>query len=964
MSRIAPKTILAGRRRLLVALLAGLTCILGLTPVVQAATASDVIEIRKSSNDKRLYRYITLPNDLRVILISEPDAQVSAASLDVRVGSSDDPQDRAGLAHFLEHMLFLGTDKFPSAGEYQAFVSSHGGSQNAYTGSEHTNFHFTVEASALAGTLERFSRFFIAPVMDAQYVERERQVVQAEYSSNLKSDGRRSFSALKAVLNPAHPLSRFSVGSTTTLADRPDDNVRDDLLAFYRRYYVAGNMTLSILGADSLDQLEKLARTRFADVPPGAAPQRAPQPPYFAADTLPARLDIVPQREYRVVGLTFPIPSLLKHYRAKPITYIAHMLGHEGEGSLLSALRRRGLANSLSAGSGLSDAYSATFNVQISLTKAGFDALNDVVALVFRALNLIESVGPERSRFDEMARLNAVNFRFQEPSDAGRLTTVLSARLHSYPPADVVYASYALEEFEPELIRHFLSHLKPERMLLTVSAPGLETDKRTPYFDAPYRLSKLDLAPLHAAIQKADAAALRLPSPNLFIADDFSLLADMSDALPREVLRTPGLEAWHSQDTSFQVPLASFYVALRSKAANASARNSVLTQLLVGILNEQLNETTYPAAVAGMRVQLYKHLRGVSFRINGYSQRQRGLVLAVIEAIKNPQWEEDRFARMRDALVRNLNNRKHSSPYSQAMRETVNHILLPSWSTAAQLTAARAVDLASLREFFETQFLRGIDIAVLSHGNVDAETARAMAALVRSKFKAPADSSPVKRAQVLRLRPGDALFKHVSVEHIDRALAIYLQGRGRDLRERAAVALLAQIMSSPFYTELRTNQQLGYVVFANSMPMMQVPGLSLVIQSPSHQTSLLAQRARAFLVEFATTLRNLPGTSFDEFKGSLKSRLLEPDKTLDERTNRYWSDIDRGTTQFDERERLALVIEELTLADITATYDAIVVSADRAEIAIHASAEAAPLPTHMAALLAPAQLRKSRGVFE
>ena len=87
----------------------------------------------KSENDQRLYRYLTLENQMQVLLVSDPGADKAAVSLDVNVGSRQDPSDYQGLAHFLEHMLFLGTDKYPEADDYQNFISSHSGNHNAYT---------------------------------------------------------------------------------------------------------------------------------------------------------------------------------------------------------------------------------------------------------------------------------------------------------------------------------------------------------------------------------------------------------------------------------------------------------------------------------------------------------------------------------------------------------------------------------------------------------------------------------------------------------------------------------------------------------------------------------------------------------------------------------------------------------------------------------------------------------------
>jgi len=150
----------------------------------------------RSPNDDYSYRLLTLDNDLQVLLISDPETPKAAAALDVVVGSGDNPPGRGGLAHFLEHMLFLGTDKYPDAAEYEQYITEHGGSRNAYTSFEHTNYFFDIDASYLPEALDRFAQFFIAPRFDTEYVEREKNAVQAEYQMGLKSDARRGLATL------------------------------------------------------------------------------------------------------------------------------------------------------------------------------------------------------------------------------------------------------------------------------------------------------------------------------------------------------------------------------------------------------------------------------------------------------------------------------------------------------------------------------------------------------------------------------------------------------------------------------------------------------------------------------------------------------------------------------------------------------------------------------------------------
>ncbi len=178
------------RRRVASIRLAAIVAIfLFVLPAVFAATPT--VEPIKPANDGRDYAVLTLDNGLRVALVSDPGADKAAASLVVHAGSLDDPEDFPGMAHFLEHMLFLGTRKYPDPEAYKSFISGHGGHDNAYTGAEYTNYHFDIAPEALPEALDRFAQFFIAPTFDAAYIERERHAVDAEYRLKIRDDGRR-----------------------------------------------------------------------------------------------------------------------------------------------------------------------------------------------------------------------------------------------------------------------------------------------------------------------------------------------------------------------------------------------------------------------------------------------------------------------------------------------------------------------------------------------------------------------------------------------------------------------------------------------------------------------------------------------------------------------------------------------------------------------------------------------------
>lgn len=150
--------------------------------------------IKTSKSDRRLYKHITLGNKLQCLLISDKEADKSAASLDVHVGAALDPKPLYGTAHFLEHMLFMGTEKYPSENEYTEFIKNNGGMNNAFTSLTSTNYHFDVANEAFEGALDRFSQFFLKPLLGESQTEREMKAVDSEYNQSLQSDAWKFFS--------------------------------------------------------------------------------------------------------------------------------------------------------------------------------------------------------------------------------------------------------------------------------------------------------------------------------------------------------------------------------------------------------------------------------------------------------------------------------------------------------------------------------------------------------------------------------------------------------------------------------------------------------------------------------------------------------------------------------------------------------------------------------------------------
>ncbi len=903
--------------------------------MVLIAVPAAAVEITKSPSDERSYDYLELSNGLKALIISDPGSDKAAASLDVNIGNGSDPKERQGLAHFLEHMLFLGTEKYPQPGEYKDFINAHGGRQNAYTTFDHTNYFFDVDKDYLEPALDRFAQFFIAPLFNERYVTRERQVVNSEFLSGLKSDGRRIFSASKRALNPEHPFTSFPVGSEDTLADRPDSPVRKDLIDFYNSHYSAGLMTLAVLGKEPLETLRQWVMEKFSAVPnTGAEPLRI-DVPLYAQGALPARLNVVPIKEQRSLSLSFPTPPVAGLYREKPVSYIGHLLGHEGKGSLLSLLKERGWADELSAGAGYEDRNEATFNVSMKLTPEGMKHIDEITALVFEYLGLIEREGVKKWIFDENRKLAEIDFRFREPPPPLSYVRGLAASLHLYPPEHILVGPYLFERFDPGLIRGFLSSLTPENVLVTVVATGLETDRTTPRYETPYKLTTLGPDFVRRVAAKEISPSLALPEPNPFIPENLAIKTPHDPSpVPARIVRRPGVELWHKQDQTFNTPRADFYVSLRSPEASSSPENEILTRLYVAMVNDELNEFSYPANLAGLSYSLYKHIRGLTIRISGYSDKQDILLRRIVKALHRPRLDPQRFRILKQDLIRNIRNRRKNAPYDRALDELRDMLIHPQWSDSAQLAAATAATLDELKAFVP-ELRKHLDVVMLSHGNVYPDEARRLEAIVSAELLTGSKPRPVPHGRVVKLKPGDRYLRELDSNHEESASVAYMQGEDDSLVTRARAALMSQIISPAFFEELRTERQLGYIVFASQMTMFEVPGFALVVQSPIAGPDVLDDHMDAFVRSFHPELKDLSPDELQRHKTALVNNILEEETQLQERTNRYWTELDQEHFQFDLRERIASEVEAITLDDLEDFYGSVILSDARKQISVH-----------------------------
>ncbi|WP_273857405.1 insulinase family protein [Photobacterium sp. GSS17] len=870
-----------------------------------------------SPNDPKQYRYLTLPNSLKVLLVHDEEAPRSAAALSVKVGHFDDPLDRQGMAHFLEHMLFLGTEKYPRVGEFQTFINQSGGSNNAWTGTENTTYFFEVSPHAFSEGLDRFGQFFTAPLFNEDAVDKERNAVDSEYKLKLRDDVRRLYQVHKETVNPSHPFAKFSVGDITTLEDRQNKPVRTELMKFYQQHYSANLMGLVLLGPQSLDELASFAHTYFSDIP-NHGRQKTPIPVPLVTDNESRQfIAIEPLKEVRKLTLSFALPSVDGYYRQKPLSYIAHLLGNEGTGSLMSVLKKSGLINTLAAGGGVSGSNFREFTISLNLTPHGMEHVDDIVTAVFQYINLIRERGLDEWRYQEKRAVLEMAFRYQEKSRPLDTASYLVMNLLHYAPEDIIYGDYMMAEYAPALIQELLDFLTPDNMRLVLVAQGLEYDRVAQWYHTPYSVTPFTDKQLAQWREPDTDPSMQLPEANPFLSERFDphALQPGADKPPQLIQELPGFRLWYKQEHEFRVPKGIVYVAIDSPHAVSSSRNIVKTRLCVEMLLDAINETAYPAEIAGMSYNLYAHQGGVTLQLSGFSEKQPLLLKLMLDRFANREFNQDRFNNIKAQMLRNWRNAAQDKPISQLFNDLTGLLQPHNPPYPVLIEALETITVDELPAFVEAMFAE-LHIDTFIYGDWLESDALALAEILKDAFRVTDQLYGESQRPLVRLGNCGTLRKEVQCDHADSALLMYYQSRQTNPRKIAIYTLANHLMSSTFFHELRTRQQLGYMVGTANLPLNRHPGLILYIQSPIAAPTQLLEAIDEFTNAFALVLLELNEAQWQASKQGLIAQISEPDTNLRARAQRFWVSIGNKDEAFNQRQKVAQELSKLTRADM------------------------------------------------
>ncbi|MBN4067316.1 insulinase family protein [Simkania negevensis] len=846
------------------------------------------IPILTPSIQKREVAKIRLSNGLEAYLVSDPLLDKSGAALSVEAGSWQDPKDKPGMAHFLEHMLFLGTEKYPEEDEYRKFIEEHGGMSNAFTTATATVYMFSINNNAFNEALDRFAQFFLSPLFNPSGVSREVNAVDQEFAKNIESEAWRARLIQNELGNPAHPQSRFAIGNKETLAKID----QQELQQWYKDHYSANLMHLVVYSPEPIDSLIDDVVKDFVSIKNyGYTPLEIAIPAH-AEEREGTITYIAPLQEIKKLSLEWQLPhAFAKDIDARPASIAAFVLGHEGKESLLAELKRRNLAEALSTGEYRIKDQNSAFIIDIELTNKGLDNTDEVISYVFQAIARLKKGGIPRYLFDEIKQTALIEHQYQARDQVFATVShdafaLISEPLTSYPIKTKIVQSY-----RPDMIAQFISLLTPQRAHYTlVAAPAAvnkKIDKEEQWIGAQYTVETIPKKTLDRWLALQPHPNIDIPAPNPLIPDDLTLLyqGPSNSVFPQPTLiaNDEKQRVFYSPDHYYQVPQVFWTFHINTPSVQpGDPRSTVLADLYTLSLEEALNTFSYVAATAGLHYNVQRVRKGIGISIYGYSQRAGVLFEEIIKKLKTITPTETEFNIYQQQTETDYANALKESPAVQGI-ELVSDILRKDFVTSTdKLQTIKSIHynefLAFVKELFKETFTEG-----LLYGNISESEAKKITNTLQNTLASPAFPEGKKQEEEVILLPKGPYFIEKKIEQLGNTAILIVQDSPYSFQKRAVQSILSKGIESPFYSTLRTQQQTGYLVWSWSQEIERQLFTFFVVQSNTHAPRDLLSRFETVIEGFTENLETeFPEENFDSVKQALLTILETPPESMDE----------------------------------------------------------------------------------
>lgn len=896
----------------------------------------------KPSNDKCDYYTFELPNKLNVFIVEDPETDEACGTMLVKIGYGHDTI--TGIAHFLEHMLFNGTEKYPDENEYSKYISKNGGSQNAYTAHDHTCYFFTVQPECIEQSLDMFGNFFVCPLLNPDSVDREKNAVNSEHIKNITNDSWRLQEVMRHAMVKENSLSNFGTGSSKTL-DIPD--IAQHVRHFFEKFYSSHLMTLFVVAKKNTPSLTQKIVDIFSQVPHRVTYENMK---YIGTKIYdyPKTLQVVPLKEMEKLVISWDLPSYKHCPLRSPYHFLSHIIGHEGKNTIHYLLSQLGLITSLSAGIEINCNDRCTFSVTIMMTPIGASYKNDILFTVTQYIELMKTkinFDHMEELYNEQMTLDAFDFKFstkQNPMDK----TMQYARLvvnNDFELSDMLMIPYAKENFNPN-VKSYLFNVLNEMTIeksVVMFASNSYTDLTSlvdPDYGTCYNISDSYVSLNGATI---NVSLLDLPNINNFISLGETIIS-LNETIPKRLnYLNNKLIVYHLPTNKFEIPSVSVKVCVSLPVSIQSAENYVKTTLYFTSLLGEINNELYMCNTAEYRINVL-YVSGKLY-INAYGNYLK--IKKVCEFLVN--------SLMNKTLI--TEKIYNTAVYGITM-SAKNSVMLPPHRRINNFFEKRLcskyynnydimrvldsgiVNIESVKDMID-ELLHVSNVTMLISGN----STESLAYEICQVFEKFVSSEHSQIDEVMHneffdiySHPADGV--EIMVENVENKLEtnsavtydvfiekIKIGHTNNWAKISCLLNILDSLISTDYFDEVRTKDAYGYIVGSSRKTHGYVPESKyyrFIVQSPHKTSREIITRTEKFIIDYAKKLASLGEEELSEVISAIVSSLEAPYNNLEEMAEFIFeSEILSNLLTFDLKKQLLAELQTIRTPDLLHFYN-------------------------------------------
>ena len=844
------------------------------------------LEILSPSLKERQTAKIRLKNGLEAYIISDPGIEQSAAALAVGAGSWNDPIEYPGMAHFLEHMLFMGTKAYPKEFEYMQYINDQGGKVNAYTASDRTVYMFAINNAGFEGALDRFSHFFIDPLFLPTSIDRELLAVDQEHAKNLEHDGWRQYMIFKETGNPSHPNAKFSTGNADTLSGIPQTAMKK----WYEENYNAKEMHLVILSALPIDQLIEMTLQDFSSITNN---------PNHTSKTISEKMTstkqkghciyVRPIKDYKILSLSWEVEEeFAKDNEYQVGALISYILQSGSRNSLLALLKKEHLAENINVNEEKMGKGHKLFTIDLELTEKGLQNTDSVITYCFEAIARLKKTGIPRYIYDEVRQIAQLKYTYQSRQEAFEFVmahahTLVDEELSTYPKKSMLPTAY-----DPQVIRRYLDSLTAESCIYFVTAhpekSGVTMTHRERWMNAEYAMKPIPQKELTTWAHASINPQIGLPPPNPYIPTNLTLAYKQQDRMPIPSLiqNDDKGKIFFASDERYQTPQVAFFYRIKSPTVNGSARSKALADLYLKAVLDELFSVTSAAEAAGAQIAINQANLALSVAINAYSDGSAKLTETIFQKMKKVRPSKKQFELYKASLSADYDNGEKELLFVQSVEILSNIIFNDAPTNREKLVALKDITYADFLEFNKSIFKQAY-VEGLLYGNLTQTEAEKLWASISHKLSFspyPVAEQHKRRILILPEGRGPYLVNH-STNMLGNATILMIDEGPYSFEKRGAQQVLGLVLKSDFFETLRTQQQTAYIAKAWDKEEERELVQFFAVQSSTHKPQELIARFELFLEDFVKQFGSkLPEERFQNIRRMAIQSLEMPPENL------------------------------------------------------------------------------------